>query len=80
MKPTRNAKAKAPRPFGKTPRVPRQIESAAHLWLDFFDSYSLALISELDSHQPYGLTLERAAGMADKALELFQDKWPKVYT
>lgn len=77
MKARQKRKTKAPDPFARTPRVPRRVESAARLWLDFFVDYSLGLVAH-EPREPYQVTLERARDMADKGLELFQERWPKV--
>lgn len=62
-------------------RIPRQLESAASLWLDFFQQFCDLVIDRdgLENPSRDRLTLERARILADRALETFQERFPGVH-
>lgn len=73
------AKGTSSNPYKLIARIPRQIESASTLWLDFFQQ---ALdITVNDSVGPNGdkAAVGRARLLADYALETFQDRFPGVH-
>lgn len=59
--------------------IPRQIESAASLWLDFFQQFAdLTVIDSPGIHGDQG-AIGRARILADHALTAFQERFPGVH-
>lgn len=79
MKPTPKPSTRAPRPFPRRlPRVPTQVQRSAELWLEFYLGFAGQLIQDVDGVDRQLVLLDRAALLANKALELFEERWPGV--
>ena len=69
--PRKKPTAKAPTPFPRRlPRIPTQVQRSAELWLDLFMAFSHE--AETPGH------LDTARILADRALEIFESRWPGV--
>ena len=78
-KPSGPAKGTSSNAYRLVPRIPRQIESASSVWLDFFQqAMDLALIDSGNATADV-YAVGRARLIADKALETFQERWPGVH-
>ena len=60
-------------------RIPREISSAADLWLDFFQQAIDFTVSESPGAGGDQLAIGRARVIADHALAAFQDRFPGVH-
>lgn len=69
---------KAPNPFHRAPRLPSRMQGSADLWLEMFMGFTHALIQETSSSRlPQALTLlDTAKELSDRALEIFETRWP----
>ncbi len=74
-----------PYPRVKKIRIPREIESASSLWLDFFQQFCELIINQeedkmvTDRERKDRETIERARVLADQALSTFQERFPGVH-
>ena len=69
--PRKKPTAKAPAPIPRRlPRVPIQKQHRAELWLDLFMAFNHE--AETLGH------LDHARILADRALEIFESRWPGV--
>lgn len=71
-----------PFPYRKTKiRIPREISSAASLWLDFFQQAIDLTIPDSPGLTGDGdaIAIGRARVIADNALEMFQNRFPGVH-
>lgn len=86
---TKRKRSNGPTVTGITPfpyrkarvRIPREISSAASLWLDFFQQFCDIV---LDREMPVirdrdDIAIARAHRLADSALEAFQNRFPGVH-
>ena len=60
-------------------RIPREISSAASLWLDFFQQFADLTVAESPGISGDQLAVGRARILADYALHAFQDRFPGVH-
>lgn len=62
-------------------RIPREISSAASLWLDFFQQFCELTVEFGQICKPItdSLAIDRAKELADSALETFQNRFPGVH-
>ena len=60
-------------------RIPREISSAASLWLDFFQEFADIAVAESPGAGGDQLAIGRARILADHALAAFQDRFPGVH-
>ena len=80
--PNRSVKTSSnPFPYRKAKvRIPREISSAASLWLDFFQQFCDRTVDDAGaSHTADKAAVERARILADHALAAFQDRFPGVH-
>ena len=74
----------APKPKSKQGAYPKNMESAASLWLEFFTQFC-ELTLQVDDAMPEfqgnkdAEAMDRARTLADRALETFQDRFPGVH-
>lgn len=76
---SRAAKGISSNPYKLIARVPRQIESASSLWLDFFQQFADATVADSPGSQGDKAAIGRARILADYALETFQERFPGVH-
>ena len=60
-------------------RIPREISSAASLWLDFFQQFADSTIADSPGVSGDQQAIGRARILADYALAAFQDRFPGVH-
>lgn len=62
-------------------RIPRQIQSAGELWLEFFQQFCDLVVDEhaLDYGNKDQAAITRARILADMALSAFQERFPGVH-
>jgi hypothetical protein len=66
-------------------RIPRQVKSAADLWLDFFQQFCEQIIDTeslkmvIDQERKDRESIGRARILADYALTAFQERFPGVH-
>ena len=60
-------------------RIPREVESASSLWLDFFQQFSDSTIADSPGTTGDQLAIGRARILADYALAAFQERFPGVH-
>ncbi len=66
----------APNPFHKAPRLPDRMKGSADLWLELFQEFTALLIPE-GAQLPQALaSLDNARIVTDRALEIFETRWP----
>lgn len=67
-------------PYPRTKiRIPREIKSSAELWLDFFQQFCDLTISDSPGIAGDSEAIGRARILADRALTVFQERFPGVY-
>jgi hypothetical protein len=73
-------KTSNPFPYRKSKlRIPREISSAATLWLDFFQQAFDLTVPDSPGLTGDKIAVGRARILADSALEMFQDRFPGVH-
>lgn len=60
-------------------RIPREISSAATLWLDFFQQAIDLTVPDSPGLTEDSIAIGRARVIADRALEMFQNRFPGVH-
>jgi len=69
-----------PFPYRKSKiRIPREISSAASLWLDFFQQAIDLTVPDSPGTMGDALAVGRARELADHALCAFKDRFPGVH-
>ena len=73
------AKGTSSNPYKLVARIPRQVESASTLWLDFFQQAIDITIHDSPGAHGDKAAVGRARILADYALEAFQERFPGVH-